>query len=85
MTAREKLAGMFPSRSLGEAVADEILAEHRAELAEEFAAAIDDLDSYRPGEHRDRTQQWLDGCSDGLTEAAVLVRRMAAPTTTQEQ
>lgn len=40
MSAREKIAGLFPSRSLGESVADEILAEHRAELVEEWAQRL---------------------------------------------
>jgi hypothetical protein len=42
------------------------------------ADAVDVLDAYRPSEHRERTQQWLDGCSDGLTEAARDLRRVAA-------
>lgn len=47
--------------------------------------AIEALDEYRPSEHRERTQQWLDGCSDGLTEASNLLRALASDTTTPKE
>lgn len=42
MSAFEKIAGLFPSRSLGESVAREVLGEHAHELAEQQRAHLKD-------------------------------------------
>lgn len=44
MTAREKLIGMFSQRGIGEAVADEILRDHRAEVLQEAADTLEEID-----------------------------------------
>lgn len=86
MTARDDaFQAMHGAAGTPRRVAEQLLAAFRAEVLREAAEAVEGLDEYRPGEHRVKPQAWLDGCSDGLSEAAALLRRMAQPDTTQEQ
>ncbi|MFJ3084353.1 hypothetical protein ACIPJG_31995 [Streptomyces halstedii] len=39
MSARDKIVSIFPTKALGEAVADEILGDHRRELSQEIERA----------------------------------------------
>ncbi|MFB6977752.1 hypothetical protein [Streptomyces scopuliridis] len=49
----------------------------RASVFEEAAKVVEELDTYSPGEHRERPQVYLDGVSDGLQAAAERLNKLA--------
>ncbi|MGW6604853.1 hypothetical protein [Streptomyces sp. NPDC055036] len=60
--------------------ADDPFAQPRAfrtSVFEKAVKAVEELDTYSPGEHRERPQVYLNGVSDGLQAAAELLEKLA--------